>query len=133
MNSLEWDRSKQMKGLNFKLIFGLVGMAFFSSLNAFEITNLAQAVNEAGRQRMLTQRLLKDYAMIGLGNTFKNPSQDLKNIMKMFDEHLTALTNFAIDPETQNSLNRPRKLWEPIKKMLQKTPTKRMLPFWQGN
>jgi nitrate/nitrite-specific signal transduction histidine kinase len=48
------------------------------SANAMEIKNLAQAVNEAGRQRMLTQRMLKDYAMIGLGNTFGDPQKDLE-------------------------------------------------------
>jgi nitrate/nitrite-specific signal transduction histidine kinase len=102
--------------------FGLVLM--IPNLQAMEISNLAEAVNEAGRQRMLTQRMLKDYAMVGLSNTFKNPSKDLENIIKMFDEHLDALTRFATDPDTKESLKEQRKIWESIKSILKKKPTK---------
>jgi len=91
---------------------------------AIEIQNLAQAVNEAGRQRMLTQRMLKDYAMIGIGNTFGNPKEDLKKVTEMFEDHLQGLTAFAKDEETKKSLEEQRKLWEPIKKMLAEPPSK---------
>jgi nitrate/nitrite-specific signal transduction histidine kinase len=91
---------------------------------AIEIKNLAQAVNEAGRQRMLTQRMLKDYAMIGIGDTFGNPKEDLKKVMETFEDHLQGLTAFAKDAETKKSLEEQRKLWEPIKKMLSEPPTK---------
>ena len=91
---------------------------------AIEIKNLAQAVNEAGRQRMLTQRMLKDYAMIGIGNTFGNPREDLKKVTEMFEDHLQGLAAFATDPETKKSLEEQRRLWEPIRKMLAEPPSK---------
>ena len=99
---------------------------------AIEIKSLAQAVNEAGRQRMLTQRMLKDYAMIGIGNTFGNPKEDLKKIMDMFEDHLQGLMAFATDPETKKSLEEQRKLWEPIKAMLAEPPTKEKAIELQG-
>ena len=99
---------------------------------AIEIKNLAQAVNEAGRQRMLTQRMLKDYAMIGIGNIFGNPKEDLKKVTAMFEDHLQGLTAFATDPETKKSLEEQRKLWEPIKKMLEEAPTKEKAKELQG-
>jgi len=102
----------------------LLAGATTGSLWAIEIQNLAQAVNEAGRQRMLTQRMLKDYAMIGIGNTFGNPQEDLKKMMEMYEDHLQGLTAFAKDEETKKSLEEQRKLWEPIKKMLAEPPTK---------
>jgi len=102
-----------------------LGIALVSTLVwAIEIKNLAQAVNEAGRQRMLTQRMLKDYAMMGIGNTFGNPTEDLKKVTGMFEDHLQGLTAFATDEETKKSLEEQRKLWEPIKKMLAEPPTK---------
>ncbi|WP_292660944.1 type IV pili methyl-accepting chemotaxis transducer N-terminal domain-containing protein [Nitratifractor sp.] len=107
-------------------------MVFTTALWSIEIKNLAQAVNEAGRQRMLTQRMLKDYAMIGIGNTFGNPKEDLKKVMAMFEDHLKALTAFATDPETKKSLEEQRKLWEPIKKMLSEPPTKERAIELQG-
>jgi len=94
------------------------------SLEAIEIKSASQAVNEAGRQRMLTQRMLKDYAMVGMGNTFGNPKEDLKKSMEMFEDHLKALTAFTKDPETKKSLEEQRKLWEPIKKTLEEPPSK---------
>jgi nitrate/nitrite-specific signal transduction histidine kinase len=102
-----------------------LGMAIVSTqLWSIEIKNLAQAVNEAGRQRMLTQRMLKDYAMIGIGNTFGNPTEDLKKVTEMFEDHLQGLSAFATDPETKKSLEEQRRLWEPIKKMLEEPPSK---------
>ncbi len=105
-----------------------------SAINAMEIKNLAQAVNEAGRQRMLTQRMLKDYAMIGLGNTFGDPQKDLEKVMKMFDEHLEALTEFAKgkDKKTYDSLLEQRKLWTPIQQKLKETPSKDKATELQG-
>ncbi|WP_456431225.1 type IV pili methyl-accepting chemotaxis transducer N-terminal domain-containing protein [Nitratifractor sp.] len=92
---------------------------------AFEIKNLAQAVNEAGRQRMLTQRMLKDYAMIGMGNQFGNPVQDLNRTIQTFEEHLKALRSFATDPETVKSLEAQRNLWDQIRPKLLQKPTKK--------
>jgi nitrate/nitrite-specific signal transduction histidine kinase len=110
-----------------------LGVALVSTqVWAIEIKNLAQAVNEAGRQRMLTQRMLKDYAMIGIGNTFGNPTEDLKKVMEMFEDHLQGLTAFATDEETKKSLEEQRKLWEPIKKMLAEPPTKERAAELQG-
>jgi nitrate/nitrite-specific signal transduction histidine kinase len=110
-----------------------LGVALVSTqVWAIEIKNLAQAVNEAGRQRMLTQRMLKDYAMIGIGNTFGNPTEDLKKVREMFEDHLQGLTAFATDEETKKSLEEQRKLWEPIKKMLAEPPTKERAAELQG-
>lgn len=105
-----------------RIVFLAIFMA--GAVYAIEIKNLAQAVNEAGRQRMLTQRMLKDYAMIGMENSFGNPQEDLKKVMDTFEDHLVGLTAFATDPETKKSLEVQRKLWDPIKKMLQEPPSK---------
>jgi len=110
-----------------------LGMALVATqLWSIEIKSLAQAVNEAGRQRMLTQRMLKDYAMIGIGNTFGDPKADLQKVVAMFEDHLQGLTAFATDPETKKSLEEQRRLWEPIKKMLEETPTQERAAELQG-
>ncbi|WP_292656120.1 type IV pili methyl-accepting chemotaxis transducer N-terminal domain-containing protein [Nitratifractor sp.] len=95
-----------------------------TSAYAIEIKSLAQAVNEAGRQRMLTQRMLKDYSMVGMGNTFDNPKEDLKKTVEMFDDHLQGLSAAADKPEIKEKIAEQRKLWEPIKKMLSEPPSK---------
>ena len=92
--------------------------------HAIEITNLSQAVDVAGKQRMYTQRMLKDYAMIGMGNTFGNPTGDLQNIMKNFEDHLKSLMAFNKEKATADSLQKVMELWLPIKKELTAPPTK---------
>ena len=91
---------------------------------AMEIKDLAQAVDVAGKQRMFTQRMLKDYAMVGLENKFGNPDEDLKKIMGFFEEHLNALINFNKDSETNESLLKVKKLWNTTKIALGKAPSK---------
>jgi len=103
-------------------------LLFFSILNisvyAIEITSPAQAVDIAGKQRMYTQRMLKDYAMIGMGNSFGKPDADLQKIIKEFEDHLGSLMGYAKNEKTQKSLQEVEKLWKPIRKTLQAAPSK---------
>ncbi len=91
---------------------------------AAEIKNLSQAVDVAGKQRMFTQRMLKDYAMIGLENPFGNPKKDLQKTMTDFEDHLDALIAFNKDPKTDASLMKVKKMWTPVKAALKETPRK---------
>jgi hypothetical protein len=94
-----------------------------SSVHAIEIKNLSQAVDVAGKQRMYTQRMLKDYAMIGMNNTFGNPKKDLKTIMHNFEDHLNTLIHFNKDAATAKSLEKVKTMWKPIKVALGAPPT----------
>ena len=102
----------------------LVSMLLFGMLHGMEIKNLSQAVDVAGKQRMFTQRMLKDYTMIGMNNSFGNPSEDLKKIMADFEDHMQSLYDFTDDAETKKSIEVSQKLWVPVKEMLASTPTK---------
>lgn len=101
---------------------------FFLLLNsivyAIEIKNLSIAIDVAGKQRMFTQRMLKDYAMVGLENNFGNPGEDLKKIMGLFDNHLQSLREFNKDKVTEESLVKVRVLWDPIQVSLNTLPSK---------
>jgi len=105
-------------------IIGLLFVMFGTAAAAVEIANLSQAVNIAGKQRMYTQRMLKDYAMIGLQNRFGNPEEDLKQTMHDFEDHLDALISFNEDPATEESLLKVKTMWQPIKKTLSEPPKK---------
>jgi hypothetical protein len=91
---------------------------------AMQIKDLAQAVDVAGKQRMFTQRMLKDYAMVGLENKFGNPDEDLKKIMGHFEDHLNALIDFNKDAATNESLLKVKELWNTTKVALEKVPSK---------
>jgi len=95
-----------------------------SSVWAIEIHNLSEAVDVAGKQRMFTQRMLKNYAMVGLENNFGNPSKDLQNIMAAFENHLDSLISFNTDEATKESLHKVKVMWVPVKKSLQEKASK---------
>jgi len=91
---------------------------------AIEIKSATDAVDIAGKQRMFTQRMLKDYAMVGMNNSFGNPAEDLKQIMSNFEEHMSALLAYAKSDETKKSIEAIKILWKPIEKVLMATPKK---------
>jgi nitrate/nitrite-specific signal transduction histidine kinase len=92
-------------------------------LYGVEIQSPEDAVNIAGKQRMYTQRMLKDYAMVGMGNTFGDPAADLKKTMEDFSDHLASLKKYAKQEETQKSLEAVEALWKPVKQELEEAPS----------
>jgi len=103
---------------------GAMLLLLIGSLWAIEIKNLSEAVNIAGKQRMFTQRMLKDYGMIGIGVSFGNPSGDLNSIANAFENHLKSLEEFAKYPQIKESLKRQEALWKNIKGILFSKPSK---------
>ena len=81
-----------------------------------EIKNISNAIDIAGKQRMFTQKILKDYAMIGMENKFANPTEDLKKVITDFETHLNSLYEFTKDEATKKSIQEAKTLWTPIKK-----------------
>jgi len=112
---------KLLKIVPIVIIFNLI---ISVNSSAIEIDNLSQAVNIAGKQRMFTQRMLKDYVMIGLKNKFSNPKKDLKKVVSSFDDHLISLINFNKKNKTDKSLKKVKKLWIIVKASLRRTPKK---------
>jgi nitrate/nitrite-specific signal transduction histidine kinase len=102
----------------------LTSIVLGSMLYAVEIANINQAVNLAGKQRMYTQRMLKDYAMVGMNNTFGKPSEDLNQTIADFEDHLVSLIAFNQDAKTAKALQEVNKKWESIKKDLTAKPQK---------
>jgi len=107
---------------HFSLKYFTTAVLLSSVLWSVEIKGDAEAVNIAGKQRMFTQRLLKDYAMIGMGNTFGDPKKDLTETAAAFEDHLASLKSYAKDAEILKSIDESETLWKPIKNTLLKAP-----------
>jgi len=100
-------------------------VTFYSNtLYAIELESLSHAVDVAGKQRMFTQKILKDYTMIGIGNSFGNPSEDLNKTVESFENHLYALHNYTENIEIQKHTAKIKKMWLSTKKRLGVAPTK---------
>ncbi len=81
-----------------------------------EIATLGSAINKAGRQRMLTQRIVKAYCLVGLDVQASRHRKQLKNAVALFEEQLKELKGYAQDPATQEALSQVELLWQPFKK-----------------
>jgi len=103
------------------IIFSI--LLFWSAL-AEKIVNIHQAVNKSGLQRMLTQRMLKEYIMIAMNSTFDNPQEGLKRDIELFDKNLEELSKFAKNSKIKDSLAKEKSIWEDVKKPLLLPPTK---------
>ena len=95
-----------------------------TSASAIEITSPTHAVDIAGKQRMFTQRMLNDYAMVGMGNTFGKPGEDLKKISADFQDHMESLSAYTKSDEVKKSIEKVEVLWTPLKQTLSETPSK---------
>jgi len=95
-----------------------------TSSSAIEIKSPTDAVDIAGKQRMFTQRMLKDYAMVGMGNTFGKPGEDLKKISLDFQDHMESLAAYTKSDEVKKSIAKVEALWMPLKTTLLEAPSK---------
>ncbi|MDD5329179.1 MAG: type IV pili methyl-accepting chemotaxis transducer N-terminal domain-containing protein [Sulfuricella sp.] len=72
---------------------------------------LSGAINKAGRQRMLTQRIVKAYCQIGLKVQPDKARAILDNSVILFDAQLAELRQSSGRPEIQDALAREAALW----------------------
>jgi nitrate/nitrite-specific signal transduction histidine kinase len=98
----------------------------YSSSFAIVIESPRHAIDVAGKQRMFTQRMLKDYSMIGMHNQFSNPTEDLKKIIGEFEDHLQSLEAYTKDKIIKKQLSKVNELWLPTKKTLGIEPQKEL-------
>lgn len=98
--------------LGFTLLLG--GGALALPVQA-EVTSMGDAINKAGRQRMLTQRMVKAYCLIGIDvDPFKADDQRRKAIA-LFDTQLAELQAYAATEEERRALDHVVQLWGPFK------------------
>ena len=76
---------------------------------------LAVAINKAGRQRMLTQRIVKAYLQVGQGITPQVSRRQLNDAVLLFEAQLLDLREIAPDERSRQSVARLEKLWWPFK------------------
>ena len=109
-----------------KIIAGIIALTCLLTLSQAEITTLNEAINKAGRQRMLSQRMTKDYSMIGTKIRYGDPQQELQKSAALFSDTLKDLLAFAKDKDkpSYEALQEVDKLWKPLKKELLAPPQK---------
>ncbi len=102
----------------------LLASACLSSLLYAEISSLNMAINKAGKQRMLTQRMMKDYSMLGMSMNYKNPKEDLQKSADLFTATLDELLTYIKDQPSLDALEETKKLWTSVQVDLLAAPSK---------
>ncbi len=95
-----------------------------SMIAAQEIHSNAEAINVAGKQRMYTMRMLRDYLMIGEKLNYKDPAGDLKKTIADFDEAGKALQSYVKDPKLMEEMKGIHQIWTSSRKMFSQPPVK---------
>ncbi|MDR1994510.1 type IV pili methyl-accepting chemotaxis transducer N-terminal domain-containing protein [Azonexus sp.] len=83
-----------------------------------QITDINMAINKAGRQRMLSQRMAKAYFQIGMQVDAANSKRILDSSVATFDRQLVELKNFASTPEIKNTYLKLETAWLAYKDVL---------------
>jgi nitrate/nitrite-specific signal transduction histidine kinase len=85
---------------------------------ADEAAQWASAINKAGRQRMLTQRMIKSYCAIGLDVLPERARGHLREATDLFEAQLSELHRLEVDASTVAALGEVDALWDRFEPMV---------------
>jgi nitrate/nitrite-specific signal transduction histidine kinase len=83
-----------------------------------QVNNLGDAINKAGRQRMLSQRMGKAWMGLGQGVEVESARRVLDQSMALFDRQLTELKAFAPAGDTRDTYVQLESAWSGYKALL---------------
>lgn len=95
-----------------------LGLLFAGNEAGAQITDNNAAVNKAGRQRMLSQRLAKLYLQIGQQIDTERSQRLLDTSLALFDRQLVELKNYAPTPPIKDTYQKLEKSWGDYKDVL---------------
>lgn len=88
------------------------------SNNFAQVVDLNDAINKAGRQRMLSQRVAKAYLAAGQGVATQRADEILAASMALFERQLVELKAFAPTPDVKATYGELETIWNAYKAML---------------
>lgn len=94
-----------------------VGVALAKPASA-QIVSLNEAINKAGRQRMLSQRMAKAWLAMGQGIEGKRAEKILFDSMSWFDRQFVELKTYAPTPELKATYAAMEPVWSEYKAAL---------------
>lgn len=97
-------------------------LALLIPITSFAGQTLAESINKAGRQRMLTQRMVKAYGQMGMDLRYRESKRQLSAAIYLFENQLEELQRFPGSPNIKAGLAKVQTLWTPVKQAVRATP-----------
>ena len=101
-----------------------IALLFFSAFSYSEIISKADSINKAGAQRMLSQRIVKNYIMIGNNIKATQAHQELDHAVALFEQQHLELLDYIEDPSVINALDNVSEIWISFRLKAISNPTK---------
>lgn len=109
--------------LAFTLVLSSVSTSALAAPAATETISIASAINKAGRQRMLSQRMVKAYCQIHLNVKPDFSQKILQDSIALFDTQLAELRTVAVKPGLQQAWAAENNNWAKMRPVLLETAT----------
>ncbi len=88
---------------------------------------MSDAISKAGQQRMLSQRMVKDYALVGQGKML-SAVKEMDETIKQFDGNLQELNGFVKTTEEKKVIGKINRLWFAYNLLVKTRPNTRQAP-----
>lgn len=88
----------------------------------------AEAINVSGRQRMLSQRMMKNYLMIGSDVKTTEAQAQLDAAVALFEEQFLSLSDYAPDRTIREKLASVEAIWLPHREKIIAAPDRALAP-----
>lgn len=112
----------KVKGFFSALSLGLILLlTAWTQIRADELSH-AEAINVAGRQRMLTQRVTKSYLQIGLGANAEQSTRRLLEAVELFEAQHEVLKAYAPTNEVRSALDAMESVWPDFRRAAMEPP-----------
>lgn len=102
----------------------LIGGSWAPTIVSAENLSLPEAINKAGRQRMLTQRMVKAYGQLGMELQYSKAEKQLNGAIFLFESQLEELKQFSNHPNIKAGLDKVESLWTPVKTIVTAPPNR---------
>ncbi|MEJ1354524.1 MAG: type IV pili methyl-accepting chemotaxis transducer N-terminal domain-containing protein [Candidatus Sedimenticola sp. (ex Thyasira tokunagai)] len=100
----------------------LLSTLFLTSPLQAGVTDIQDAINKSGKQRMLTQKIMGSYAMLGVNFQPKKSKQRLQDSIALFESQLSDLKGYQVNDAVSRQFDAVEKLWTPLKEQLSAEP-----------
>ena len=115
--------NKTLRYSSVLFLSALIGLTISIPAGA-EISTLAEAINKAGRQRMLSQRIVKNYCLIGMDIMKEAATKQLDASVKLFNSQLEELKGFTPTDKVKQRVEKVVMLWGPFQEVTRVASTK---------